>query len=237
MKRLSLFFAALASITIVTTVMAVDDLRKSSCNKDSEAYCFAPTMTKLPQRLESANLPKIATPSWMTEAPAPASRSVTYMVATKGTIKADVNEFTSQVAETLNSPLGWSRLGVRFDKVEEGGQFTVWLTEASQVPTFSPTGCDAIVSCTVGNNIIINETRWLNGSDAWNGAGGELRDYRHMVLNHETGHWLGHGHQFCSGSGQSAAVMQQQTIDMQGCKPNPWPLAGELYSPKLGIRS
>ncbi len=167
----------------------------------------------------------------------PVTRTVTYVVATKGTIKADVNEFVSQVAETLNSPLGWSRLGVRFDRVDSGGQFTVWLTEASQVPSFSPTGCDAIVSCTVGDNVIINETRWLNGSDAWNAAGGSLRDYRHMVLNHETGHWLGHGHEYCSGAGQVAPVMQQQTINMQGCKPNAWPLSSEMYSPKLGIRS
>ena len=234
MKRLLLFAVALLGIGAASTSFA---LTNTSCNKDTDAFCYAPSMTTLSTRLDAASLPKIATPSWMPADTAPITRTVTYVVATKGTLKADVNEFTSQVAETLNSPLGWSRLGVRFERVESGGQFTIWLTESSQVPTFSPTGCDAIVSCTVGNNIIINETRWLNGSDAWNGAGGGLRDYRHMVLNHETGHWLGHGHQYCSGAGQQAAVMQQQTIDMQGCKPNPWPLASEMYSPKLGIRS
>ena len=37
-----------------------------------------------------------------------------------------------------------------------------------------------------------------------------------MVINHETGHWLGLGHSFCSGPGQLAPVMQQQSIDVTG---------------------
>lgn len=167
----------------------------------------------------------------------PIAKQVSYTIATRGTITADVDEFATQVNETLNSPLGWSRLGVSFGRVESGGQFIVWLSDANQMTSFSASGCDAMVSCTVGNNVIINQTRWLNGSDAWNNAGGSLRNYRHMVVNHETGHWLGHGHEYCAGSGQDAPVMQQQTIDLQGCKPNPWPLANELYAPKLGIRS
>lgn len=234
MKRLILLALALVGIGFAGTAFAQDG---AGCNKDSDAFCFAPSMTTLSSQLDTATLPKIATPSWMPSANQPTARSVTYVIATKGNVKADINEFTDVVAQTLNSPLGWSRLGVRFDQVSSGGQFTIWLAESSEVPTFSPSGCDAIVSCTVGNNVIINETRWLNGSDAWNGAGGSLSDYRHMVLNHETGHWLGHGHQYCSGPGQPAPVMQQQTINMQGCKPNPWPLPGEMYSPKLGIRS
>ena len=239
MKRLTLLFIFIVSgVALVTSYGALFAAESTSgCKKETDAYCFAPAMTTLPSRIDTATMPKIATPSWMSAPEAPAARSVTYVVATKGTVTADFNEFKAQVAETLNSPLGWSRLGVRFDRVESDGQFTVWLSEASQVPSFSPGGCDAIVSCTVGNNVIINETRWINGSDAWNAAGGSLRDYRHMVLNHETGHWLGHGHQFCSGAGQQAAVMQQQTINMQGCKPNSWPLPSEMYSPRLGIRS
>ncbi|MEO5499563.1 MAG: DUF3152 domain-containing protein [Candidatus Saccharimonadales bacterium] len=230
---LALCSVALGSFVIVQAA----DPTTASC-KSIDPFCFAPQLQTTPARLETVTVPKIATPAWLVSpAPQPAAREVTYMVATKGTITANVDEFTSQVNQTLNSFDGWARLGIRFVRVETGGQFTVWLSEGSQVPTFSPSGCDAVVSCTVGNNVIINEIRWLNGSDAWNGAGGSLRDYRHMVVNHETGHWLGHGHEYCSGAGQAASVMQQQTIDMQGCKPNPWPLSHELYAPKLGIRS
>lgn len=245
MKRFGPFAIYLSSLVVAgiamtTLVQGASSTTVAAC-RSTDAFCFTPQLQTAPSRLEAVNVPKIATPAWLSaqgaQSQAAAAREVTYMAATKGTVTASFDEFVTQVNQTLNSPEGWSRLGIRFVRVESGGQFTVWLSEASQVPSFSPSGCDAIVSCTVGNNVIINETRWLNGSDAWNGAGGSLRNYRHMVVNHETGHWLGHGHEYCSGAGQPASVMQQQTIDMQGCAPNPWPLSHELYAPKLGIRS
>jgi hypothetical protein len=202
----------------------------------SEPFCLAPRIGTTPGTIAKLNMPGIATPAWQVAAAQAAAgpRAVTYTIATRGTVTA-VDEFAAQVAETFADTRGWSRLGVRFDRVESGGQFTVWLSEASQVPSFSQGGCDTLVSCTVGSNVIINQDRWLGGSDAWNGAGGSLRDYRHMVLNHETGHWLGHNHLFCSGDGQPAPVMQQQTLGMQGCRPNPWPFDSELNSSTLGI--
>jgi hypothetical protein len=239
-SRHALIIAAIAAVVVLLGLAAVvlaKDQTSTSCKPASDAFCFAPQIESQLEPIGSVAVPKIATPGWLAAQSTPATREVTYTVQTKGTVTADLNEFKAQVAETLTSPLGWSRLGVRFTQVDSGGQFTVWLSQDSQMTTFSATGCDATVSCTVGDNVIINQTRWLNGSDAWNSAGGGLRDYRHMVVNHETGHWLGHGHEFCSGAGQPAPVMQQQTINMQGCKPNPWPLANEMYAPKLGIRS
>jgi hypothetical protein len=244
MKRLhraSTYLAALVIVGLSLTVAARAVTPTAANCTSKEPFCFAPQLKETPNRLDAASLPKIATPSWLAaqgqQSQSDAAREVSYVVATKGAVSADTNEFASQVNQTLNSPLGWARLGIRFVQVQSDGQFTVWLSEASQVPSFSPSGCDAQVSCTVGNNVIINEQRWLNGSDSWNAAGGSLRDYRHMVVNHETGHWLGHGHEYCSGGGEPAPVMQQQTINMQGCAPNAWPLAHELFAPKLGIRS
>lgn len=162
-------------------------------------------------------------------------RSVNYSVERRGTITTSFEEFKQQAHETLNDTRGWSRLGVTFKEVTTGGDFTLVLSEASQVPSFSPGGCDSTYSCNVGRYVIINQDRWLGATDSWNQGGGSLRDYRHMVINHETGHWLGHGHKVCAGPGQPAAVMQQQSITLQGCKFNSWPLSGELYASTLGL--
>lgn len=160
---------------------------------------------------------------------------VTYSISTRGATSANLDEFAAQVNQTLNDARGWARLGVSFSQVESGGSFNLVLSEASQVPTFS-SACSAEWSCRVGVSVIINDSRWTGATDAWNTAGGSIRDYRHMVVNHEVGHWLGHGHLNCTGTGQLAPIMQQQSIDLQGCAFNPWPLESELWSSQLGIQ-
>ena len=55
-----------------------------------------------------------------------------------------------------------------------------------------------------------------------------------MVINHEVGHWLGHGHETCATKGGPAAVMQQQSIDLEGCRFNPWPLESEIVATGKG---
>jgi hypothetical protein len=231
--------AALVSISGAALYLAFPVMAEAGCQA-TDPFCYQDRVVAHLDAFEVVAMPKIATPAWLVAqtAPAqPATRQVSYSVATKGTVTADVDEFKATAASVYNNPLGWTRLGVSFVEVPEGGDFTLWLAEASQVPSFSPAGCDSTYSCAVGRNVIINQDRWLNGSDSWNNAGGVLADYRAMVLNHELGHWLGHGHRFCGATGAAAPLMQQQSISIQGCTTNPWPLANEMYSPKLGIRS
>ena len=102
------------------------------------------------------------------------------------------------------------------------------LAEASRVPGFSPV-CSARWSCRVGRYVVINQLRWLHASPSWNRAHRSLRSYRHMVVDHETGHWLGHGHLGCPGRGRAAPVMMQQSKGLDGCRHNPWPLPSELW--------
>lgn len=204
-------------------------------------------LQELPSTLAAFKAPTLEEPDWLKQqnaaeaaaaaqknAAVPISKTVTYDVTTRGAVTADMAEFRAQANATLNDARGWARLGVGFQQVASGGTFTIVLSEASQIPTFS-SGCDTTYSCTVGRYVIINQDRWLGASSSWNQAGGSLRDYRHMVINHETGHWLGHGHEFCGGAGQAAPVMQQQSIDLQGCSFNPWPIASEIWSTRLGI--
>lgn len=200
-----------------------------------------------PSAIATFKMPKLTEPTWLKEqnaAEAAATqrsrqpnvgRVVTYDVQTRGTITANLAEFRAQANATFNDGRGWSQLGVSFQEVASDGAFTLVLSEASQVPSFS-SGCGSEYSCRVGRYVIINQDRWQTATPSWNNAGGSLRDYRHMVVNHETGHWLGHGHTSCGGNGQPAPVMQQQSIDLQGCAFNAWPVASELYSPQLGIR-
>jgi hypothetical protein len=149
--------------------------------------------------------------------------------ATRGSTSTNVPEFVQLALETLNSPSGWSQAGYSFSQTTSTGDLSLVLATPEEVAAASP-GCSAEWSCRVGRDVLINETRWNEATVSWNTDGGSLRDYRHMVINHEVGHWLGFGHVNCSGLGELAPVMQQQSIDLQGCTHNPWPLPSEIQA-------
>ncbi len=162
----------------------------------------------------------------------PILRTVTYSIAVRGAPVSNVDDLAAAVADTYADNRGWSAAGLDFVRVPSGGDFTVWLAQASTVPSFGAP-CDSTYSCTQGRNVIINDDRFRSGSQFWPGP---LSEYRHMVINHETGHWLGFGHSFCPAPGALAPVMQQQSKGMQGCAVNPWPLPGEIDAELHRIR-
>lgn len=154
----------------------------------------------------------------------PVLRRVTYSVTARGRITASMKVFRRQAQETFDHPRGWRARGVELRRVRRGGDFTLVLAAAGTLPSFAP-GCSVQWSCRVGRHVVINQLRWTRASPAWNVADRSLRDYRHMVVNHETGHWLGLGHVSCRGV--RAPVMMQQSKGTGGCRFNPWPLPGE----------
>ncbi len=154
-------------------------------------------------------------------------RTVTYHVETRGRITTSLRDFRRLAQQTYDDPRGWRGKGVRFVRVERRGSFSLVLAEASTLPRFS-SGCSSTYSCRVGRYVIINQTRWNRATPPWNAGGGSLRGYRHMVVNHETGHWLGRGHAGCPGPGKPAPVMMQQSKGLDGCRFNPWPTPREL---------
>jgi hypothetical protein len=162
----------------------------------------------------------------------PLRHTVYYHVETRGRITASLRDFRRLANETLNDPRGWRTTGIAFREVPSGGSMTLVLAEASRVPYFSPV-CSAQWSCRAGRYVIINQMRWLGASSAWWSNHGTLRDYRHLVVNHETGHWLGHGHRSCPAAGAAAPVMQQQSKYLGGCRINPWPTKREWYTPRF----
>ena len=162
---------------------------------------------------------------------APVRRRVTYSVITRGPISTSTAAFRRLAQQTFDDARGWRAGGVQFRRVARGGDFTLVLAAAAAVPSFSAT-CSATWSCRVGRYVIINQERWKHASPAWNRARRSLRDYRHLVVNHETGHWLGRGHVGCPPGGGPAPVMMQQSKGTGACRFNPWPLAWESGAPR-----
>ncbi len=159
----------------------------------------------------------------------PVRRTVTYRIETRGHLTTSVREFARLAAQTYADPRGWRNAGVEFRRVKGASDFSLVLAEASWLPRFSGT-CSAEWSCRAGRYVVINQMRWKYASTTWYGAGRSLRDYRNLVVDHETGHWLGHGHLGCPGAGRLAPVMMQQSKGLDGCRANPWPLPSELWS-------
>lgn len=67
--------------------------------------------------------------------------------------------------------------------------------------------------------MVLNSDRWLHATPTFE----DIDEYRAYLVNHEVGHFLGHGHAVCPGQGQPAPVMLQQSMDLGGCHPNAWP--------------
>lgn len=161
--------------------------------------------------------------------PAPPDRVFTYRIATRGAITADLGQFAQHVASTLSDPRGWSAGGaIQFRQVPGAADFTIWLAQASTLPSFgSP--CHPMWSCRSGSNVIINQDRWQGATATWPYS---LDAYRHYVVNHEVGHWMGHGHLPCRGGpGTRAPVMAQQSkggAAKGACRFNVWPNPDEI---------
>lgn len=234
-------------IIVIISVLAVLTMHSPYVGAESSVSKQFDVVASLVDKVESVSAPKLEKPAWAKEheekvrqeqlrAQQTANAAVratgggrvfTYTVRTEGATRSSVAEFRSQAAATLSDARGWSRAGVGFQEASSGGVFNLILVEAAILDTIP--GCSSAWSCRVGVNVYINDDRWAGATAAWNNAGGDLRNYRHMVINHEVGHWLGHDHQYCVAAGQPAPLMQQQSIDLMGCTFNPWPLTNELW--------
>ncbi|MFF8941281.1 DUF3152 domain-containing protein [Streptomyces sp. NPDC014864] len=156
----------------------------------------------------------------------------TYRVDVEQGLGLDGQLFADAVQKTLNDDRSWAHHGARtFERVSSGkpdfvitlaspGTTAKWCAKSGLDTTEDNVSCDSAST----ERVMINAYRWAQGSATY---GDKIHAYRQMLINHEVGHRLGHGHVSCGKDGALAPVMQQQTkfLDHDGihCLPNPWP--------------
>jgi len=235
--------AAMAFLTLGALVIAVQD--GDSDVAPASAQGTAPT-TRPADAAPVTTVADVATPGPSTTAaptttvapevgavgaftPAPGETAVTgtgpvvtYTVEVEDAVGYAVEEFARIVDETLADPRSWTADGsVAFQRVASGGQVRVVLATPATVDGLClPLQTNGLYSCHQGGTVALNSNRWLNGTDEWPGP---LVEFRHYAVNHEMGHAIGHGHEYCGGAGQPAPVMMQQSKGLEGCLPNGWP--------------
>jgi len=166
-----------------------------------------------------------ATPTPTTVA-GPAPVVVRYRVERR-TSDAATADFEAVVRATLSDPRGWTRAGFLLVP-DPAAEFRVVLAEGPEVDRLClPYETFATYSCQLGPVVALNADRWRAATPQWTG---DLAGYRVMLVNHEVGHLLGQKHPAvqCPGAGQPAPVMAQQSTELRGCRPNPWPLDSEI---------
>ncbi|MCZ7435277.1 DUF3152 domain-containing protein [Micromonospora sp. WMMC241] len=149
--------------------------------------------------------------------------------------------FGDAVQRALAGPGSWVDGGrLRLQRVAPGTRydFTIYLASRDTAGRLCGAGGIDIrkggvpyTSCRVPGKVVINLDRWRTSAPHLVAARMPLDTYRLYVVNHEVGHQLGHHHEACPGAGRPAPVMQQQTLFLDGCRPNPWPyLGGKRYT-------
>ncbi|MGW5345344.1 DUF3152 domain-containing protein, partial [Streptomyces sp. NPDC004050] len=161
---------------------------------------------------------------------------VRYRVDVEQGIGLDAQLFAEAVHRTLNDDRSWGHGGSKtFERVPGGeadfvitlaspGTTGVWCAKSDLDTTIDNVSCDSAST----ERVMINAFRWAQGSTTY--GPDQMLAYRQMLINHEVGHRLGHGHVNCQTPGALAPIMQQQTksLDIGGisCKPNPWVFPG-----------
>jgi hypothetical protein len=130
-----------------------------------------------------------------------------------------------QIEAVLADPRGWTADHRDAFQLVSGGAYDF------EVKIASPATVDAIcgaaglhthgeVNCDVGDQVVVNLRRWTTGSPQFPGP---VAAYRALIINHEVGHRIGHGHEGCPGPGKPAPAMMQQIDGLHGCVANAWP--------------
>lgn len=183
----------------------------------------APTAPAAPQ------IPEAGPGTWQVAAheqrsPDRNRRTVRVRVQVEHGVPVDPEQAAALMAEVLHDRRSWVGDGkLHFDFVGRSAEHDLTLHIASPETTdrlCRPADTGGELSCRNGNLVMFNAKRWLLGAPAY---GTDLDGYLRYLVNHEVGHFVGHGHTSCPAEGRRASVMMQQTKGLDGCTANPWP--------------
>ena len=154
-----------------------------------------------------------------------------YCVVTNGEV-GSVEDFSNAVFRILNSEHGWARR--RDFRTFYGRQLRFQYRARPSVDLADVlVGMFGAIQLPCGQQCDYQRRSLEFGTDVWMSGGGDLARYRTMVINHEVGHRLGHidNEMTCAwgGAGQAAPLMQEQSIFLDGCAINEYPLDSELW--------
>ncbi|MGW6014530.1 DUF3152 domain-containing protein [Streptomyces sp. NPDC055210] len=153
------------------------------------------------------------------------ARTLRYKVVVENGLAQSAADVADQVEDVLADRRGWTADGRSgFKRVSTGtADFVVRLATPGTVDEICGRyglNTRGEVNCSVGKDVVVNLKRWLLATPVY---ADDVTAYRALIINHEVGHFLGHGHVTCPGPGKPAPAMMQQIKGMRGCTPNVWP--------------
>jgi hypothetical protein len=185
--------------------------------------------TKPPAKPRTDSVPRSGTGSFSTaHASGSASGHGTirrYKVEVEGGIDLAPSAAAQEISGILADPRGWTADGHDGFQLVSSGSADFVIKIATPDTVDSICGAAGLlthgeVNCDVGSVVVVNLKRWMLGSPEFHGP---IGDYRALIINHEVGHRIGHGHEGCPGPGKPAPVMMQQIYGLHGCTANQWP--------------
>ncbi|WP_316745950.1 DUF3152 domain-containing protein [Streptomyces sp. MK7] len=148
-----------------------------------------------------------------------------YRVEVEDGIALSAQQAAHEIAGILADPRGWTADGIDSFQLTGSGPYDFAVKIATPGTVDAICGAAGLdtggeVNCDVGEDVVVNLKRWVLGSPKFDGP---LHEYHALIINHEVGHRIGHGHETCPGPGRPAPVMMQQIKGLKGCIANAWP--------------
>nr|WP_246101229.1 DUF3152 domain-containing protein [Streptomyces cyaneus] len=148
-----------------------------------------------------------------------------YRVEVEDDLELSLTEVAKQVESILGDPRGWTADGKSAFQRVSGGATDFALRVATPGTVDKICGQHGLdtggeYNCSAAENVMVNLRRWELATPVY---AKDVTAYRALIINHEVGHFLHHGHVGCPGAGKPAPAMMQQIKGMHGCVPNVWP--------------